>query len=239
MRFHNKDSDTSNDDLFGMQRVILRMEVVMKKDTRIIVGICMAFLLIAGFLFVKQQKDTSGVASEAFVSLEAESTKESTKEISKRSEKASDVPVECAVYISGAVKKPGLYRYHGTARVYDAIHAVGGFRKNAARDSVNLARMLSDGEQICVLTKKQSAKEKALGRKAASQKKETENTLVDINKASVEELLTLPGIGQAKAELIIAYRTKEGLFAKKEDLMKISGIKEGVYNKIKDLITIT
>lgn len=235
MRFHNKDSDTSNDDLFGMQRVILRMEVVMKKDTRIIVGICMAFLLIAGFLFVKQQKDTSGAASEAFVSPEAEST----KEISKRSEKASDVPVECAVYISGAVKKPGLYRYHGTARVYDAIHAVGGFRKNAARDSVNLARILSDGEQICVLTKKQAAKEKASGREAASQKKETENTLVDINKASVEELLTLPGIGQAKAELIIAYRTKEGLFAKKEDLMKISGIKEGVYNKIKDLITIT
>jgi competence protein ComEA len=51
--------------------------------------------------------------------------------------------------------------------------------------------------------------------------------------------MTLPGIGQAKATLIVNYRSEHGLFTKKEDLMKISGIKEGVYNKIKDLITIT
>jgi competence protein ComEA helix-hairpin-helix repeat region len=63
--------------------------------------------------------------------------------------------------------------------------------------------------------------------------------LVNINKASLEELMSLPGIGQAKAQLILDYRTEHGVFAVKEDLMKISGIKDGIYKKIKDLITIT
>ena len=61
---------------------------------------------------------------------------------------------------------------------------------------------------------------------------------VNINTASVEELMQLPGIGEAKAKMILDYRTQNGAFQKVEDIMKISGIKEGVYNKIKENITV-
>ena len=59
----------------------------------------------------------------------------------------------------------------------------------------------------------------------------------DINQATKEELMSLPGIGEAKAALIVNYRTEHGNFSKPEDIMQISGIKEGIYQKIKDYIT--
>jgi len=219
-------------------------DFIMKKDTRIMIGICIILLVAAGFLFVRQQKHTSGFADE-FISaegqemaLETGSGSDTVQDSSKQENK--ETAVECAVYISGAVKHPGLYRYYGTARVSDAIEAVGGFRKNADKEAVNLARILADGEQICVLTKKETARRKKNSEKnsSAPDTKEQNTTLININKASMEELMSLPGIGQAKAALIIDYRAGQGGFSRKEDLMKISGIKEGVYNKIKNLISV-
>ena len=210
----------------------------MKKDTRIIIGICMVFLLLAGFLFWKQQKESVRVSQDTVAEFADSTQTEKPTESSSEPVEASDSK-ECAVYVSGAVRKPGLFRYHGTARVDDAIQAVQGFTKEAAKDSINLARVLNDGEQICVLTKKQMKKGAMAKTASLSANGSSESKQININKASLEELMTLPGIGKAKAEMIITYRTEEGLFAKKEDLMKISGIKEGVYHKIKDLITIT
>ena len=117
---------------------------------------------------------------------------------------------------------------------------MGGFQKNADKEAVNLARILTDGEQICILTKKETARQKKNAGENSStpDTKEQDKNLININEASLEELMSLPGIGQAKAALIIDYRTEQGRFSKKEDLMNISGIKEGVYNKIRDLICV-
>lgn len=216
----------------------------MRKDTRIIIGICFIFLLAAGFLFVKQQEHISGVTGELVTAKGQEDLLETSVEsdiLQDSTKKEDDKTIEeYAVYVSGAVKHPGLYRYRGTARVSDAIDAVGGFLKTADWETINLARILTDGEQICVLTKKEAAKQKKLVSQTAgiSNRKEQEKQYININKASLEELMTLPGIGQAKASLIIEYRRAQGNFSKTEDLMKISGIKEGVYNKIKDLISV-
>ena len=216
----------------------------MKKDTRIMIGICMILVLAAGFLFVKQQKHTSSYTSEFVSATEQEDAPATgpgsgTAQDSSKQEN-STTAVECAVYISGAVKHPGLYRYYGTARVSDAIEAVGGFQKNADKEAVNLARILTDGEQICILTKKETARQKKNAGENSStpDTKEQDKNLININEASLEELMSLPGIGQAKAALIIDYRTEQGRFSKKEDLMNISGIKEGVYNNIRDLICV-
>lgn len=218
----------------------------MKKDTRIIVGFCLLFFILAGFLFVKQQRESAVVSKESFLAQEKEENSAFQEEAKqeKGQEQKTEVQTdrqkekECAVYVSGAVKHAGLYRYYGTARVCDAVEGAGGFLKNADRASVNLARMLEDGEQIHVLTKAQAkkAKKQALAPDTAA---DSQTKLVNINKATLEELMTLPGIGQAKANLILEYRTEHGGFTAKEDLMKISGIKDGVYNKVKDLITIT
>lgn len=141
---------------------------------------------------------------------------------------------ECAVYICGAVKKPGVYRFTGDARVCDAVEAAGGFRKKADRAAVNQARPLNDGEQITIPQK---------GKRSDSGNEQPEkggkgDGLVNINQADLAELMTLAGIGEAKAQLIIDYRTENGSFVSIEDIMKISGIKEGIFNRIKDQITV-
>lgn len=210
----------------------------MKKDTRIIVGICLIFLIAAGFVFFKNQSETSKQLSD-FSSVDEEEVALESSEVTaeEKGSLADSSSQECAVYISGAVKSPGLYRYHGQARVSDAIESVGGFTKNAATDAINLAQLLNDGEQITVPTKKEAAKAQKNTNQNPSERSDSD--LININKASLEELMTLPGVGQAKANLILDYRMEHGSFSKKEDIMKISGIKEGVYNKIKDLITIS
>lgn len=218
----------------------------MKKDTRIILGFCLLFFILAGFLFVKQQRESASVSEEGFLMQEQEGGSVLQEEVRQEKGQKQKTKVqtggqeekECAVYVSGAVKHAGLYRYHGTARVCDAVESAGGFLKNADKVSINLARMLEDGEQIHVLTKAQAkkAKKQALASDVGTAR---QTGLVNINKATLEELMTLPGIGQAKANLILDYRTEHGEFTAKEDLMKISGIKDGVYNKVKDLITIT
>lgn len=208
----------------------------MKKDTRIIVGICLILLVVAGFIFFQRQSMTSMQLTE-FESSEEMISSEHSEEKEVSNDSATQ---ECAVYVSGAVKNPGLYRYYGRARVSDAIEAVGGFTKNAATTAINLAQILNDGEQITVPTKKEVAKSQKSADQMESQNNSSSSVsaLVNINTASLDELMTLPGVGQAKANLILDYRMEHGSFSSKEDIMKISGIKEGVYNNIKDLITI-
>ena len=209
----------------------------MKKDTRIIIGICIIFLLAAGVLFWHQQSTTTGVSGEQEISLEPYSSvsKDTLEEEQNSEKKTGKSTNKCAVYVSGAVKKPGLFHYSGTARVSDAVKAVGGFSKKADRNAINLARILTDGEQIHVPRKQKATSTNTTD----TGHKMQETQRININKASLDELMTLPGIGEAKAGAIIDYRTKHGSFAQKEDLMNISGIKEGVYNKIESFIVIT
>ena len=137
---------------------------------------------------------------------------------------------ECTVYICGAVRRPGVYRFDSGARVCDAVEAAGGFTKKAVWDAVNQARMLTDGEQITIPVKSKAKKNSpSLGKRSE---------LVNINQANLSELMTLSGIGEAKAKLIVEYRDENGSFSATEDIMKISGIKEGIYNRIKDRITV-
>ena len=94
---------------------------------------------------------------------------------------------------------------------------------------VNLASVLADGDKVYI---------PAEGETVAACDGETGDSRVDINRASKDQLMTLPGIGEAKAEAIIAYRRDEGLFTAPEELMKVPGIKAGVYDQMKDSIRI-
>ena len=206
----------------------------MKKDTHIILAVCIIFLCAALFLFYRGQEKSISAGE---LSVTEETNEENAGETVHIASECTDTPEdenECAVSVLGAVKHPGLFRYHGNARVYDAIKARGGFKKNAEKSSVNLAKLLSDGEQIQVLTKKQM---KQRNSKTENSESDSGKELVNINLATKEELMKLPGIGEAKAVLIIDYRTEHGNFKNTEELMKISGIKEGIYNKIKAWIT--
>ena len=141
------------------------------------------------------------------------------------------------VYVCGAVNAPGVYELKKDARVFEAITLAGGMTAEAAPEAVSQARTVADGEQIYVPTVREvqmqgsGVEDIVTGNADVSGK-------VNINTAGKEELMTLTGIGEAKAQSILDYREEHGRFGSIEDLMLIEGIKEGVFNKIKEDITI-
>lgn len=148
------------------------------------------------------------------------------------------------VYICGAVNVPGVYEVEQNARLYEVVEAAGGLREDAAEESVNQARQIEDGEMIRILTQEEAAQagDEEAGEGAENDvKAETANDSdgrIDLNLATVAELMTLPGIGQEKADSIVRYREKNGAFSSIEEIKQVEGIKEGVYNRIKDNIKV-
>ena len=131
------------------------------------------------------------------------------------------------VYVCGAVVQEGVYELPAGSRLYEAVEKAGGFTEDAACSQMNQAEILKDETRIYIPT---------IGEMAEAQK-QTDGK-VDINVASKEELMTLPGVGEAKAAQIIQYRESNGRFKNIEEIMNISGIKEGLFNQIKDYIKI-
>ena len=140
------------------------------------------------------------------------------------------------VYVCGAVQKPGVYEFLPGQRICDVIAAAGGLSEQAAGDSLNQAEVLSDGQMLRVLTTEEAAA--ATEQPGQETAESSRDGRVDINTADASALMSLPGIGQSKADAIIAYRNEHGAFKAPEELMNISGIKEGVYQKIKDSIKV-
>lgn len=135
------------------------------------------------------------------------------------------------VYVCGAVQHPGVYELAEGSRVYEALALAGGVTDDASPTAVNQAQLLTDGEMIEILTVDQ-AMERETAQEAESDGR------VNINTADAEELKMLPGIGEAKADSIIAYREKNGAFAAIEDIKNIEGIKDGVFAKLEDHIKV-
>ncbi len=140
-----------------------------------------------------------------------------------------DTQQEIYIYVCGEVVNPGVYALPEDSRVNDALEAAGGFGENAAKEYVNLAAKVSDGEKLYFPTVAEAEILKAA---------EMQQGLVNINTASEAELVQLPGIGEARAQDIIAYRKKYGEFREPEDLMKVPGIKENMYAKLCDKIIV-
>ncbi len=136
------------------------------------------------------------------------------------------------VHVCGAVKSPGVFALAQNSRVYEAIQMAGGFTEDAAVTQINQAELVEDEGYIYVPT----IHEVESGYVSEVQ---TGNAgKVDLNRATKDQLMTLPGVGEAKASQIIAYREEHGKFQRIEDVMNISGIKEGLFEKIKDYITV-
>ncbi len=136
------------------------------------------------------------------------------------------------VHVTGYVKNPGVYEVQIGIRLYQVVELAGGFLEEADTEYINLAEQVIDGMQIRIYSKDETADLPIqIGNSEAS-------ALVNINTASKEMLMTLPGIGESKAESIIKYRETKGNFKSLEDLMNVSGIKQGAFDKVKDFITL-
>ena len=142
------------------------------------------------------------------------------------------------VDVKGEVYHPGVYQMKAENRVKDLIEAAGGFTPLADDQKLNLAQLLED-QMVIVVPKKGEEVNSELAQAPTSQKKEVgKEGKVNINTATVEELKTLKGIGEKKAEAIIEYRKKNGSFKNKEELMKVRGIGKKLYESFQERVIV-
>ena len=142
------------------------------------------------------------------------------------------------VDVKGEVHHPGVYQMKAENRVKDLIEAAGGFTPLADDQKLNLAQLLED-QMVIVVPKKGEEVNSELAQAPMSQKKEVgKEGKVNINTATVEELKTLKGIGEKKAEAIIEYRKKNGSFKNKEELMKVRGIGKKLYESFQERVIV-
>ncbi len=153
------------------------------------------------------------------------------------------------VYVCGAVAAPGVYEILEGMRICDAVAMAGGFLPEADQEWLNQAQRICDGQKIYVYTREETLLLKEAGLDAEGEGEGTGTAAqehlsgsrdgrININTATREELMTLPGIGEAKADAILQYRGDHGSFSAIEEIQNISGIKSGVFSKIRDLITV-
>jgi competence protein ComEA len=144
---------------------------------------------------------------------------------------ATTTPVETAIYVHilGQVERPGLYELPDGARAVDAVAAAGGFTVQADAAGLNLARFVSDGEQIVV---------PAIGETTAAAPGIAGDGRVNLNTADAATLDTLPGVGPATAAKILAWRDEHGRFESVEDLLDVGGIGEAKFDALRDLVTV-
>ena len=146
------------------------------------------------------------------------------------------------VYVCGSVNEPGVYEVREGSRVHELIALAGGFAEDAYTLSVSMAKTVTDGQTLYVPHLDEAEDDVAGSRLSGSVTGDDDiygqKTKININTASVEQLMTLKGIGESRARDIVDYRTRNGSFKKTEDVMKVSGIKEAAYSKIKDDICV-
>jgi competence protein ComEA len=146
-----------------------------------------------------------------------------------------------SVYVSGAVRNPGVYPLGEDARLADALAAAGGATGDAQLESINLARRVRDEEHYHIPRVGETpplAPNTAGGQALAPEASEEEGGLIDLNSASEAQLDTLPGIGKTLASAIVAYRELNGPFSSVEEITNVPKIGPATYEKIRDLVTV-
>lgn len=146
------------------------------------------------------------------------------------------VSTDIFVHVTGAVAKPGVYAAETGSRVFDIVAMAGGFTKKADQASVNLARLVSDGEQLLVFERTSATSVAASN--AKSSVGSVTSTLVSLNRATQAELEDLPGVGPTLAQRIIDWRSANGGFKSLEDLLEVGGIGDKLFADIQGKVAL-
>ncbi len=196
------------------------------------------YLLKSGVLWKEQtEQKLIGVLE----SRDSEAISVAPEEIQKISDELQEPEGKLVVYVCGAVNAPGIYMLPQESRLYEALEQAGGFSEEADAAYHNLARNITDGERIYILSyseTKELTTEQQVAGEAGEQARMGENVLINLNTATEEQLTSLPGIGETKAAGILAYRKQVGQFTAIEEIMNVSGIGEAMFEKMKDKITV-
>lgn len=169
---------------------------------------------------------------------------EESQEITSTIEETSG---DIFVYVTGAVKNPGVYCVGADSRIYQVLEQAGGMTKNAQTDYLNLADKVYDGQKIQVMTKKEFKQQNNVSSESTKAEENVSDNSggeasqegkVNINSATALQLTSLPGIGTVKAEAIVAYREENGSFSSIEDIKNVSGIGDATFTNIESMITV-
>lgn len=200
---------------------------LLKENKRIVYAFFLVFIIVCGILYTVFNRNSTASNSKIEIS-----TSENENKAELTNEDEDKVKEEKMIYVQlcGAVVNTGVYKVSEGTRVFEVIEMAGGLTEDAAVKAVNQAREANDGELIYfpTVTEVESGEYTISG----------ESSLIHINAATKEQLMSLPGIGESKALSIISYRESNNGFKNIEEIMNVSGIKESMYEKIKDLITL-
>ena len=220
--------------------------IIEKKNILLIVG------AIVGVIFFLQKNDQSNSSEANTLMSEQEkssssfsSAASSSSSVSQASSNSSSQNKEVTCDISGAVKHQGVYTLKNGARLQELIEAAGGLKSNAQLKAINRAMTLKDQDKIHIPYKGEKVDpattvsgNSTSEKNDASSSSSSDGEKININTASVADLQKLNGIGEKRAEQIIAYREQNGDFKKIEDLMQVSGIGEKTFAALKDQLAI-
>lgn len=214
------------------------MEAIIEKikEYKIII-ICTGLgLLVGGFFLLKPAPHTPVKETNLQAEVTAVSKDSSTEKDVKKEEKEESLEQDLiTVDVKGAVKAPGIYDLPVGSRVNDAVQKAGGLTEQADSKSINLAQKVSDEALVYVPTKGEEANQQANSGASSSTNKEKK---VNLNKASLEELKQVKGLGGKRAQDIIDHRETNGKFKSVEELKKVSGIGAKTIEKLKDYVTV-
>lgn len=208
-----------------------------KKDKIIYGLIIVVFILIANFAYSNNMAGIFDKSDKFSLVDEDNLDEDEDKDIDSKKEESTNDLIK-KVYISGEINKPGVYQIKDGDRLEDLINEAGGLTDKASEKTLNLAQRLDDQMKIYIPNiDEENSLENIDPNQAANISASSKSELININTASKEELMSLPNIGDKRADAIIEYRSANK-FEKIEDIKNVTGIGDKFYEALKDLITI-
>lgn len=210
-----------------------------QKKTVIIIGIIVLVLII---IYLYNSKKIDNLQADDSILF---ADNQVTSNIEERREERREENEKIIIHITGAVRLPGIVKLEEGSRIEDAINKAGGLTEDADISKVNLAFVLEDGVKIKIPSNSDigDLEEDIVNNGSGENiledfENSSESTLLNINKATEQELQRLPGIGPSLASKIIKYRNEMGKFSNVEDIKNVNGIGENKFENIKNNISV-
>lgn len=223
---------------FKVRHLILKIQAKIPKYT-LVLALLLLLTLVLSVLWPNIRPELIEMVEETDLAKEMDELDLEESIDDKSLDKALDKVEEIPVYLTGAVKNPGIYYLDAGCILADLVAMAGGITSDAATDVVNLAMPLEAHQMVRIPKQAEVDDGSYLEIVTPDLEKTGEGqAVVNINTATLEELTTLPGIGEMTARAILSYREEHGLFKTVEDIMHVAGIKEARFAQIKDLIKV-